>query len=503
MLSIFDAPTRLCDGLSRREILRAGSLGALGLAAPFGRFALASPPRGDAPARACIVLFLLGGPPQHSTWDPKPLAPAEVRGNFGVIPTNVPGIQICELLPRMAQVMDKVALLRAVVTGDNAHSSSGYYMMTGVPHVPMNMENANPGAPNDWPTMGAVLQHLATGTRLLPPSVRLPMHIYNTDGSVWPGQDSGWLGHAADPWLFRCEPASPDFDVPQFRLQADVTLGRLSNRRSLLDQLETQLREVDRGATNAGRNGIPSVSTRDVFRQDTGITNQSAIPGRRNTIPSYKGALATYADRERQAFDLLSSAQARAACDLKQEPPEVRERYGNGQFGQSVLLARRLVESGVKFVQVNWFRGADEPAANPCWDSHVDETNRLKNVLVPPLDQAYSALLTDLAERGLLDETLVVCMAEFGRSPKLDGNGGRGHWGSVFSVALSGGGIKGGQVHGASDDQAAYPREGIVHPQDLTATIFDRLGYSPETQLHDAFGRPLPISRGDVIEAIV
>jgi hypothetical protein len=467
MLSICDASTRLCDGLSRREILRAGSLGALGLAAPFGRLALASPPRGDAPAKSCIVLFLLGGPPQHSTWDPKPLAPPEVRGNFGPIRTNVPGIQICELFPRMAQVMDKVALLRAVVTGDNAHSSSGYYMMTGVPHVPMNMENANPGAPNDWPTMGAVLQHLATGTRLLPPSVRLPMHIFNTDGSVWPGQDSGWLGHAADPWLFRCEPASPDFDVPQFRLQADVTLGRLSNRRSLLDQLETQLREVDRGQT-----------TDD-------------------------GSLATYADRERQAFELLSSAQARAACDLQQEPAEVRERYGHGQFGQSVLLARRLVESGVKFVQVNWFRGADEPAANPCWDSHVDETNRLKNVLVPPLDQAHSALLTDLADRSLLDETLVVCMAEFGRSPKLDGNGGRGHWGSVFSVALSGGGIKGGRVHGASDDQAAYPKEGIVHPQDLTATIFDRLGYSPETELHDAFERPLAISRGDVIEQIV
>ena len=487
MLSICDSPTHLCDGLSRREILRAGSLGALGLASPLSRLAFASPPRDGAPAKACIVLFLLGGPPQHSTWDPKPLAPAEVRGNFGPIPTNVPGVQICELLPRMAQVMDKVALLRAVVTDDNAHSSSGYYMMTGVPHVPMNMENANPGAPNDWPTMGAVLQHLATGRRLLPPSVRLPMHIFNTDGSVWPGQDSGWLGHAADPWLFRCEPASPDFDVPQFRLQADVTLGRLSNRRSLLDQLETQLREVERG-DNVGR-----------------ISNPSELLIGRIGNPSYesRGPLATYADRERQAFDLLSSAQARAACDLKQEPAAVRERYGHGQFGQSVLLARRLVESGVKFVQVNWFRGADEPPANPCWDSHTDETNRLKNVLVPPLDQAYAALLTDLSDRGLLDETLVVCMAEFGRSPKLDANGGRGHWGSVFSVALSGGGIQGGQVHGASDDQAAYPREGIVHPQDLTATLFHQLGYPPETELHDAFGRPLPISRGNVIDAVV
>jgi uncharacterized protein (DUF1501 family) len=297
--------------------------------------------------------------------------------------------------------------------------------------------------------------------------------------------------------MFRCEPASPDFDVPQFRLQSDVTLGRLSNRRSLLEQLETRLREGERG--NVGRIANPSASARGVLGEAAGSTATGVNPDRRIGNPSY----ATYAGRERQAFDLLSSAQARAACDLQQEPAALRARYGSGQFGQSVLLARRLVESGVKFVQVNWFRGADEPPANPCWDSHVDETSRLKNVLAPPLDQAYSALLTDLADRGLLDETLVVCMAEFGRSPKLDGNGGRGHWGSVFSVALAGGGIKGGQVHGASDEQAAYPREGIVHPQDLTATIFHQLGYAPETELHDALGRPLPVSRGNVIEAIV
>jgi hypothetical protein len=399
-------------------------------------------------AKACIVLFLMGGPPQHSTWDCKPQAPPEVRGQFGPIPTNVPGLQVCELLPRMAEVMDKVAVLRAVATDDNAHSSSGYFMMTGVPHIPMNRENANPGPPNDWPHMAAVVQKLAQGPQLLPASVRLPMRIFNTDGSVWPGQDSGWLGHAADPWLFRCEPAAADFDVPQFRLQADVTLGRLSNRRTLLEQLETRLREVERSPT-----------------------------------------LATYSDQERQALDLLSSHQARAACDLKQEPEALRDRYGRGQFGQSVLLARRLVESGVKFVQVNWFRGADEPPDNPCWDSHTDESNRLKNVLVPPFDQACSALITDLAERGQLDETLIVCLSEFGRTPKFN--------------ALAGGGVKGGVVHGASDEQGAWPKEGIVRPQDLAATIFHCLGYEPHTELVDALGRPLPISRGEVIRAIV
>jgi len=471
MLSIYETSGRLCDGLTRRVALQAGGLGALGLTGWPGRILNASEPRADAPADSVILLFLLGGPPQQSTWDPKPLAPEEVRGDFGPIPTKVAGVHISELMPRMAERMDQVALLRAVSTGDNAHSSSGYYMMTGVPHVPQNRENANPGAPNDWPTMASVVQHLENGRRLngavpglspMPGSVRLPMHIFNTDGSVWPGQDSGWLGHAASPWLFRCEPASPDFDVPQFRLQSDVTLGRLENRRSLLDQLESQLREADRS-----------------------------------------DALTTYDGQERQVFELLSSKQARAACDLKQEPDAIREQYGRGQFGQSVLLARRLVEAGVKFVQVNWFRGPDEPPANPCWDSHADESNRLKNVLVPPWDQAYAALLDDLRQRGMLERTLVVCMAEFGRTPKFNARAGRDHWGHVFSVALSGGGIRGGVVHGVSDAQGGYPREGMVRPQDITATIFDRLGITPGTMLHDSVGRPMPVTRGDVIREIV
>ena len=168
-----------------------------------------------------------------------------------------------------------------------------------------------------------------------------------------------------------------------------------------------------------------------------------------------------------------------------------------------MLLARRLVEAGVRLVQVNWYRGADEPPANPCWDSHVKESGRLKEVLVPPTDRAYSALLEDLHRRGLLDETLVVCMAEFGRTPRLDGNGGRGHWGSVFSIAMAGGGVRGGQVYGASDKIGAYPRDGRVGPEDLSATIFHCLGYRPETEYNDPLGRPHPVSRGEVIRAIL
>jgi hypothetical protein len=459
VLTIFDRSPRMCDGLSRRAILRAGGLSALGLSAATSA-AEDVVIRGR--AKACIVLFLMGGPPQHSTWDPKPGAPKEIRGAFGPISTNVPGMQIGELLPQTALHADKLALLRAVVTGDNAHSSSGYYMLTGVPHIPKQVENANPGAPNNHPTMSAVVQSLSRQRRLLPPAVRLPMRIFNTDGSVWPGQDSGWLGHTADPWLFHCEPASPKYDIPQFRLAADVTLDRLSRRQSLLDQIDVQLREVDRA-----------------------------------------GDITSFTADQQQVFELLGSARSRAACDLSLETDAMRDRYGRGQFGQSVLLARRLVESGVNFVHVNWFRGADEPSANPCWDSHTDEANRLKTVLCPPLDQTLSALLADLQQRGMLDDTIVAVLSEFGRSPRINHAGGRDHWGSVFSVALAGGGIRGGQVIGASDAVGGLPREGIVTPEDITATIFHQLGHAPDTEIHDPGGRPLPISRGAVIRPLV
>lgn len=460
MLSIFDNSPRLCDGLGRRALLQAGGVAALGLS-PWGSasaVASSSPPK----AKRCILLFLLGGPPQHSTWDPKPDAAAEVRGEFAPIATNVPGINICELMPRTATMMDRVAVLRAVATGDNAHSSSGYFMMTGVPHVPMNRENANPGAPNDWPTMAAVASTLGSERALLPGAVRLPNHIYNTDGSVWPGQTSGWLGHSADPWLFSCEPASQDYDVPQFRLQADVSLQRMTERRTLLSQLETQLRDAE--------------LTRRAER---------------------------YTGQRKQAFDLLTTKRARQACDLNRETDAVRDTYGRSQFGQSVLLARRLVEADVNFVQVNWFRGPDEPSDAPCWDSHARESKRLKTVLVPPFDRAFTALLDDLNHRGMLDETLVVCMAEFGRTPKFNTRGGRDHWGHVFSIAMAGGGVKGGIVHGGSDEQAAYPKDGLVRPQDVTATIFHTLGHEPETLLRDPLGRPHPISRGRVIHEVL
>lgn len=483
MITLRGPGSRLCDGWTRREMLHVGSLASLGLSLPLlQRSAARAAPattsdsrgRGQprtvaeativpsgGKAKSCILLFLMGGPPQHSTWDPKPDAPAEVRGEIGPIDTRVPGLRFGELMPGLAKVADQLAVLRAVSTGDNAHSSSGYYMLTGRPHAPTNRENANPGAPNDWPCAAAVVRKLA-GDGAMPGSVRLPMHIFNTDGSVWPGQDAGFLGRVTDPWLFRCQPASPTYHIPEFHLPAEVSVERLNGRQSLLREMNRQLDAAARG-----------------------------------------GRLAHYDALTQRAFDLLSSADARRAFQLDLEPEAVRQRYGMTQFGQSTLLGRRLVDAGVKLVQVNWFRGPDEPTDAPCWDSHAKETNRLRKVLVPPMDQAFSALIEDLQQSGKLEETLVVCLAEFGRTPRFNGAAGRDHWGPVFSIAMAGGGIRGGLVWGASDRIGGQPKDGMVRPEDITATIFHCLGYEPSTSFSDLQGRKLAISHGDVIHPIL
>lgn len=468
MLRLHPEVTRLADRISRREMLRLGGLGALGLSLPtlLGTRTANATPRQTATsfgqAKSCIVLFLFGGPPQHSTWDPKPNAPANIRGEFAPIATNVPGIQLGEIMPRLARHADQLAILRAMSTRDNAHSASGYFMLTGRPHQPMQVENANPGPPNDWPTLGAMVQSFKPGSGLLPASIRLPHRIFNTDGSVWPGQDSGFLGRAADPWLFNCLPGASQFRIPEFSLDANTPGARLHERQTLLQQLNDQLRAFDT-----------------------------------------RGPGGNFTRQQQQAFDLLRSAQSAGAVQLERETAATRDRYGRGHFGQSVLLARRLVEAGVSLVQVNWYRGAEEPSDAPVWDTHVDEAQRLRTVLMPPMDQAFSALLEDLTQRGLLEETLVVCMAEFGRTPRFNGRAGRDHWGQVFSVALAGGGIRGGIVHGASDAHGAEPADGRVQPQDLTATILHCLGIPPASEFHDRLGRPVAACTGDVIRQIL
>jgi len=301
----------------------------------------------------------------------------------------------------------------------------------------------------------------AGGGTDLPPSVTLPNRIINTGGDVWPGQDGGFLGRAGDPWLVRVEhEGNGPARMAEIGLPDDLHPERLARRRGLLDALA---QSVDGSARSA-----------------------EAVDA--NT---------------RRAYDLLLSTRGRAAFRLDDEGAVVRERYGSSPFGQHVLLARRLVEAGVRMVQVNWYRGPGEPGNSPVWDSHLDETNRLKTVLCPPFDRAYSALLEDLASRGMLERTLVLCFSEFGRTPRMDGQGGRGHWGSVFSVAMAGGGVRGGQVVGASDAMGGQPLSGRVGPEDLLATAAHLLGVSPEKEFVDILGRPLPLTRGQVIGEVV
>jgi len=289
----------------------------------------------------------------------------------------------------------------------------------------------------------------------------LPEHIWNDGNVPWPGQDAGFLGLQYNPWLVACDPSEEKFNVPALTLPTEVPPVRFDGRRSILEQMNRHLDGIERDRAAEG-----------------------------------------YSVHAQKAFDLLGASKSRGAFDLSQEPAAVRDRYGRSRFAQSILLARRLVESGVSLVQVNWTRIKDQPNQGG-WDTHATHNKACKELLMPIMDQAYSALLEDLEERGMLDETLVVWFGEFGRTPKFNKAGGRDHWGHAFSLALAGGGIRGGVVHGSTDAQAAFPISGRVEAKDLHATIFHCLGYEPETQIRDTQNRPIPISRGRVIEEVV
>lgn len=442
------------DQLDRREWLRAGAIGLGGLTLPQLLAQRATASAKPAKAKSVIIFGLTGGPAQHDTWDPKPDAPAEVRGPFGSTQSRTVGLRVGELMPLTAALTDKIAVLRAVVTNDNAHSSSGYQMLTGVPHAPLNVESALPKPPNNWPSLGAMVRYLRPAAGQLPSAVTIPEHIWNDGNFPWPGQDAGLLGRKHDPWLVHCDPNDAKFKLGTLARPDDVTAARLAERQSLVGRMN--------------RLNAPS----EMF-------DASA----------------------RKAFELVSSGAARAAFDMELESPKLRERYGRSRFAQSCLLARRLVEAGVALVQINWTRIANLENQGG-WDTHAKHNQSAKGFLMPMMDQAFSALVTDLDARGLLDETLVVWFGEFGRTPKFNGNGGRDHWGHVFSLAMCGGGVRGGVVYGTSDKHGAYPSDGRVEPRDLIATVLDRLGF-PDAELRDAEGRPFPASRGSVIKAIV
>ena len=445
--------------LSRRRLLQIGGLGTLGLSLSRCFEAEARAGSSNEPAKAkirsCVVLYYYGGPSHLDTWDMKPGAPKEVRGEFLSIPTNVPGIRVCELMPHAAKIMDKLAVIRSMHHPMRNHNSAAVEALCGRTPLKGDLELLSDD-PNSFPCYGAALSRLLPGRQDVPNHVALPHVMYNV--VQLPGQNSGFLGASYNPFQVTRDPNNPDFQVDELQLPADLPLARLEDRQALLGLVENQLRQSERQARST--------------------------------------AMTTFQER---AFRILHSDAVRRAFDLGRESVQLRDRYGRNTLGQSLLLARRLVEAGVRFVNVN-DKIANGQLAN--WDSHENNFGRLKNDLLPPADQAFSAFIEDLDTRGLLDSTLVVLLAEFGRTPKINRSAGRDHWPDCFSVVLAGGGVEGGAVHGSSDRIGAYPAADPVTPGDLAATLFWRFGVDIKTELHDLTGRPYRLADGEPLQRL-
>lgn len=409
-------------------------------------------------AKNVIYLFLSGGPSQYETFDPKPNAPAEIRGIFSPIASNVPGTQICELLPRTATMVDRLAIVRSFATDDPNHESAGYWINTGHKYVGPDMRALSP---TDWPTLGAIVKMLKPTERGPFSSVMLPEPIIANPNVFLPGQNAGFMGRRWDPEILKCDPSAADFRIETLSLPEQVSVDRLSLRNALLGTLNTN-------------RSLRTTRTTD------------------------------YQRRQQEAFDILRSGTAQGAFAIEKEPAAVRDRYGRSKWGQSVLLARRLVEAGVRMVFVQWPREpGDLSAPNPLWDTHAHNNPRMKDVLCPQFDQGFTALIEDLESRGMLEETLVVAVGEMGRTPKFNGSGGRDHWGNVFSFVLAGAGIRAGHVHGASDAHGAFPARDRVAPADLTATILHLLGVGHEATFPDPAGRLLRATEGEPIWSVL
>ncbi|MFN0056104.1 MAG: DUF1501 domain-containing protein [Planctomycetales bacterium] len=461
----------LCAGtsISRRTLLQAGGLSAIGLSLP--QF-LASQSRGEpagsssssgGTAKACILLYMLGGPPQQETFDMKPEAPGSARSLFPTIATNVPGIDICGLLPDVARQADRLAIIRSVFHGGNAlfHGAGVHYNLTGWPNV------IREGEPfldrRDYPAIGAVMNQLRGMRHGLPASVQLPMWVtQDGPGREWAGQHAGFLGRKFDPLVmdygymrldldFNRSPATGEAGLPG-TLPAGFTL-REELRGSRLDRRLELQRELD-----PVRIGEGTPLARDWKRHQA------------------------------QALDVLGAGSTWKAFSIDNESAALRDRYGDDRLGRSCLVARRLVEAGVSLVTVI-FGG---------WDTHSHHLEHTRDRLLPPLNRAFAALLDDLADRGMLDSTLVAWTGEFGRTPTINGNNppGRDHWARVYSTVLAGGGIQGGQVHGQSDNLAADPKDAPVPVADFVATIYHALGYDDQTQVVDPLGRVQHIVAG-------
>ena len=489
MIRVLGGPKRLCDGLTRRDLLRVGALSVLGPSV-----ATASPgrPASFGRAKSCILLYLYGAPSQIETFDPKPKAPLEIRGEFRSIPSSVPGLDVCEGLPLLSRVMDKVSVIRSMTHPYPIHGVA--YALTGIPRMELAME-LNPRDAGHWPFVGSVVDFVDARNAQghlpeVPRNLGLPWAFSSNRVGEVPraGPYGGFLGPSLDPvWTEfagagtvkahktlttqvwdEVEPYRGVTRESRFRLGSvtnvppELTLDRIDKRRSLLDQIEASKRDLDLAFQHAG------------------------------------------ADRGRaMAYALMRSDKLKTAFDLDRETAETRDLYGMTLFGQASLTARRLVEAGGRFVSVFW----DEYGlAGTGWDTHWDHYPRMRDELLPGLDRTLSGLLIDLDRRGMLDETLVMCLSEHGRTPKITTGqgGGRDHWSRCYSVVLAGGGIQRGAVLGRSDSIASDPADRPVSPKDVLATAYHLLGIDPATELTDRQGRPLGlVPTGAVIEELL
>lgn len=439
--------------IGRREFVVASALGGLAAAWPSGRRAAGSQAPADplfGRARRALILFLTGGPPQQDTWDMKPDAPAEIRGELKPIATRAAGIQICELFPKLAQRIDKLRIVRSITHGDTAHTSAGYTMLTGANHPLARVEGAGMArpTPDDLPHLGSWLAKAREDGGL--PFVSMPEVIKDANVNTFPGQDAGILGLRFAPLRIDANDQRDGFRLPPLVLPADLPLARLADRRRLHAILEQ--------------------------------------------MPDLAGRAQPLRDYRERAADLLASTAVPQALALDREPQALREAYGSHLFGQGCMLARRLLEAGVGLVTVYWHY--EGPEDSPVWDTHWNNFRHLRERLIPPTDQALAALLDDLAARGMLDDTLLIVMGEFGRTPKINGKAGRDHWPHVQSILLGGVGIPGGTVYGASDRHAAWPLDKPVAPADLIATFLHLLGVPHDLEAHDSLGRPFRAYQG-------
>ena len=470
---------RNCDGASRRDFMQVGSLGLLGmtLSQVFElqdrAKAAAVPPRfegagGFGRAKSVIMLFLQGGPSHIDIWDPKPDAPSNIRGEFKPIKSKVPGIWLSETMPKLAESIDKCTLIRSMSytpKGLFNHTAAIYQMLTGYPPDKVSPSGQlEPPSPIDFPTAGSWISKMMPPTEPVLPFVEMPRPLQESS-VIGKGGAAGFIGKAYDPYRLYQDPNKP-IKLDDLALRKETPPERLQNRFELLKGINESMPDLEKAVANT--------------------------------------ALDTYYEK---AFDLVLSGKARDAFDLSKEPDKMRERYGRTTFGQGALMARRLIEAGTRFVQVNWPSVANGNPETTAWDTHSSNFGPLKNLHCPVLDQTLSALLGDMTERGMLDDTLVVAVGEFGRSPRLgvstSGNSnspdGRDHWPYCYTAMVAGAGIPGGRLYGESDETASSPRDKPVHPNDLLATVYYALGINPNMEIHNHLDQPRELVKGKAV----